>query len=127
MTDKQIIIDGVDVSKCEYWSGSELGYCNIGLWANDGTHICECEIDCLYKQLKRKEKECEELKKAEEYDSRYNDMQAEIDCGNAIVEKYHKCLIEIKEIIEQCVKIHDDIIVSKQILQKISEVLDGST
>lgn len=34
---------------------------------------------------------------------------------------YEKTLIEIKDIIKQGVKIHDDIIVSKQILQKISE------
>ena len=34
---------------------------------------------------------------------------------------YEKTLVEIKEIIKQGVKIHDDIIVSKQILQKISE------
>ena len=34
---------------------------------------------------------------------------------------YEKTLIEIKEIVKQGVKIHDDIIVSKQILQKISE------
>ena len=39
--------------------------------------------------------------------------------------KYKLALIEIKEIIEQGVKIHDDIIVSKQILQKISEVEDA--
>ena len=35
---------------------------------------------------------------------------------------YEKTLIEIKEIIKQGVKIHDDIIVSKQILQKAREV-----
>lgn len=57
MTDKQIIIDSVDVSGCEYFS-SGLGYCTIGLLANDGTHICECEQNCYYKQLKRKEQEC---------------------------------------------------------------------
>lgn len=34
---------------------------------------------------------------------------------------YEKTLIEIKEMIKQGVKIHDDIIVSKQILQKINE------
>lgn len=34
---------------------------------------------------------------------------------------YEKALIEIKEIIKQGVKIHDDIIVNKQILQKINE------
>ena len=35
--------------------------------------------------------------------------------------KLKQTLTEIKEIIKQGVKIHDDIIVSKQILQKISE------
>ena len=34
---------------------------------------------------------------------------------------YEKTLIEIKEIVKQGVKIHDDIIVSKQILKKINE------
>ena len=41
-------------------------------------------------------------------------------------ERYNKLkatLAEIEEIIKQGVKIHDDIIVSKQILQKISEVI----
>ena len=32
-------------------------------------------------------------------------------------------LTEIKEIVKQGIKIHDDIIVSKQILQKINEVI----
>ena len=36
-------------------------------------------------------------------------------------DKLKQTLVEIKEIIKQGVKIHDDIIVSKQILQKISE------
>ena len=41
-----------------------------------------------------------------------------------VSKKFKQTLTEIKEIIEQGVKIHDDIIVSKQILQKISEVLN---
>ena len=61
MENKEIYIDGVDVSECEYFS-SGLGYCTIGLLADDGTHICECEQNCHYKQLKRKVQECEELK-----------------------------------------------------------------
>lgn len=61
MTEK-IMIDGVDVSECEYWVPGGLGYCRIGLWANDGTHICECEPNCYYKQLARKTEECEKLK-----------------------------------------------------------------
>lgn len=59
MTDKQIIIDGVDVAKCRYFT-SEWDFNNCG-------HICkrtECEYKRLWykKQLKRKEQECEKLK-----------------------------------------------------------------
>lgn len=54
MTDKQIIIDGVDVSGCIYYKATgkynTCGYC------------CEQNPNCYYKQLKRKERECEELK-----------------------------------------------------------------
>ena len=64
MTDKQIIIDGVDVADCEH-----LNACNkkmkCVILQDD---VCEidpyCEgCNCYYKQLKRKEQECEELKK----------------------------------------------------------------
>ena len=59
MTDKQIIIDGVDVAKCRCFT-SEWDFNNCG-------HICkgtECKYKRLWykKQLKRKEQECEELK-----------------------------------------------------------------
>lgn len=51
MTDKeQIIIDGVDVSKCKY-----LPYCN------DKQGNCAFEPNCYFKQLARKTQECEEL------------------------------------------------------------------
>ena len=67
MTDKQIIIDGVDVSGCEWYSSTYFKPC-------DG---CKNTPNCYYKQLKRdeqrivelnktikaKEQECEELKK----------------------------------------------------------------
>ena len=65
MTDKQIIIDGVDVSGCcqymsrymEDYDIDTLDYCRY--------HFKPCkDVDvkyCYYKQLKRKEQECEEL------------------------------------------------------------------
>lgn len=65
MTDKQIIIDGVDVSGCcqymprymEDYDIDTLNYCRY--------HFKPCkDVDvkyCYYKQLKRKEQECEEL------------------------------------------------------------------
>ena len=57
MTDKQIIIDGVPVQDCCYFDYENDGYkdsCYI--------HQNECSAqNCYYKQLKRKEQECEEL------------------------------------------------------------------
>ena len=79
-------------------------------------------IKSLKEQLKLKEQECKELK---------NLLKVRIEdlcdsCGASSMmpmpcKIYEKTLIEIKEIVKQGVKIHDDIIVSKQILQKISE------
>ena len=54
MTDKQIIIHGVDVSGCEWYSSTYFKPC-------DG---CKNTPNCCYKQLKRKEQECEEFRKA---------------------------------------------------------------
>ena len=68
MTDKQIIIknkevyiNGVDVSGCIYFKKnnkmSMCRACNSGV----GTPYCEYHKDCYYKQLKRKEQECEKI------------------------------------------------------------------
>ena len=57
MTDKQIIIDGCDVSGCKHAiPTTTTPKCGIKDWIHcDG-------LNCYYKQLKRKEQECEELK-----------------------------------------------------------------
>lgn len=60
MTDKQIIIDGCDVSGCEFLRNCIIPD-NYGCKIDDS--LC-CDVgNCYYKQLKRKEQECEELKK----------------------------------------------------------------
>lgn len=65
MTDKEIIIDGVDVSGCKYLNTfSDCDgyhyYCDL---ADDiKNEYCEYYKDCYYKQLARKTQECEELK-----------------------------------------------------------------
>ncbi len=60
MTDKQIIIDGVDISGCPYYIDSE-GSCS--------SHDCECikciHNVCFYKDYKAKEQECEALQMSE--------------------------------------------------------------
>lgn len=71
MPDKQIIIDGVDVSKCN-WCDFEPDaepYCRI----NDGEDLsCEDNPNCYFKQLKRKEQECEKLYIQLETDEEYH-------------------------------------------------------
>lgn len=62
MTDKQIIIDGVDVSGCIYYqynmcTATKDNYGDCSFYCKD----YEMK-DCYYKQLKRKEQECEELR-----------------------------------------------------------------
>lgn len=78
MTDKEIIIDGVDVSECvefrdDVYTDKQINNaCSIGLWQRHYSGLeenckmsCECKnnSDCYFKQLKRKEQECEELKR----------------------------------------------------------------
>ena len=55
--------------------------------------------------------------------SAYSSYKKSTDVFYEMVKGYKQTLTEIKEIVEQGVKVHDDIIVSKQILQKISEVI----
>ena len=65
MTDKQTIIDDADVSKCKYIDieNFEKPICHCISQRNECEMPCEYNKDCYYKQLKRKEQECEELKK----------------------------------------------------------------
>lgn len=132
MTDKQIIIDKVDVSECIYYKAP-------GKYNTCG-YDCKLTPNCYYKQLKCKEQECEELKKQlmqkSEVDMFFNtpiEGWSSDPCG---VCKYKNCLTEIKEIAKnmnnEC--FYDDFdcedcdmkngctyFNKKQILQKISE------
>ena len=72
MTDKQIIIDNVDVSGCSLYEDNPKyrmwGTCDcmrsmVDQSGYDELAGAECKgYNCYYKQLKRKEQECEELK-----------------------------------------------------------------
>lgn len=152
MTDKeQIMIDGVDVSKCKQHRKCILPD-NIGCKIDD--MLCCDKPNCEYKQLQRKEQECEELKKEiafgnngtlsdkirvevfKELNNENNQLKAENDelkkkcniytcgiCGNKEdCNKLYKTLTEIKEIAEYC---YDEVDKENDgfwlILQKISE------
>ena len=117
MTDKQIIIDGVDVSECAYFRKDDP--CK-----NTCQHFCTpCEWveiqNCMYKYAKRKEQECEELKNC--------GNPSEIGLLSIENKKLKQALTEIKQIAEKdfnhtCWQTYEKQL--KQILQKISEVLD---
>lgn len=62
MNDKQIIIDGVDVSGCVPYKNKSclVDFCLTDMPFSEAK--CEKNPNCYYKQLKRKEQECERLK-----------------------------------------------------------------
>ena len=69
MTDKQIMINDVDVSRCDFLA-KEDDYCSYsgeyraykGQCGCSDEEMCKDHPNCYFKQLKRKEKECEELR-----------------------------------------------------------------
>ena len=153
MTDKKIIIDGVDVSGCyqymprymEDYDIDTLDYCRY--------HFKPCkDVDikyCYFKQLKRKEQECEELKKELQAQRAFTAHEQKLiycvaydeTCKTGNDCKQKKCifkdniklkqtLTEIKEIAKENIRIADleglngvyRRGLATQILQKISEV-----
>ena len=70
MENKKIYVDGVDVSKCEFYMHYDYGKFSHGCSLHKdmfGLPVCcdiaDCCKDCYFKQLARKTQECEELKK----------------------------------------------------------------
>lgn len=110
MTDKQIIIDGVDVSEC----GNLLqGIVPFGCMEDKKTCSCMNNPNCLYKQLKRKEQEFDQLKaendelkeKVKELrqgwincDNERNLQEANSEFNQRVADRYEQTLTEIEEI-----------------------------
>ena len=98
MTDKQIIIDGVDVSMCEFLT--KTGHCKaqmsiIGIDANK----CKCFPNCYYKQLKVKEQEYDKLKTENEKLRNFHiNLVGVKECDIRELLKLKQTLAEIKEI-----------------------------
>ena len=144
MGNKEIIIDGVDVSGCEYYNKYDKTCREVN--GNYDTDICEfdkCEnSNCYYKQLKRKEQECEELKEELQAQRAFTRHEQKLiycvaydeTCKTGNDCKQEKCifkdniklkqtLTEIKEIAEKHkVTAHCDYLTDMDnIIQKISE------
>ena len=103
MTDKKIIIDGVEYNPCngcKLWNGHHcIGARSYEPNADKHRAICNEHIaeqfNKVYQQLYRKTQECEELKRK---------VELMMDCADCKVDEYKKALEEIKEILE----IHKD-------------------
>ena len=105
MTDKQIVIDGVDVSGCECYNPNIKMDCLLHPLQSDA---CKNNPNCYYKQLKRKEQECEELNKE------IHNLNSTIDfikvTEHSAINKYNKlkqAVREIKKITEENIRIAD--------------------
>ena len=97
MTDKEIIIDDCDVRKCvnRQWDNSQKTHlCYAGNSPLTPWSWCEENPNCYFKQLKRKEQECEELKNEYWKLEQGNDFLAEKNS------RLKGCFAEIKEIAE---------------------------
>ena len=140
MTDKQIIIDGVDVSGCKKLM---QGIVPFGCMEDRKTCSCMNNPNCLYKQFKRKEQECEEKQKTAqdaisklcaEKSALYNELDKLKRDNDGILTtirilaknniKLRKILAEIKEIASYLFNMPTSQCMAKLelILSKISEV-----
>ena len=128
MTDKeQIIIDGVDVSKCKYYAlQKHYDIESDGLWkvcySKDCKYsICANNYDCYYKQFKRKEQECKKLNnKIIDMNSIIED--AAINLGNKDFTLYD-LPFEIKKLSSECENLKAEEKYLKQCCQKAGEEL----
>jgi hypothetical protein len=107
MTDKQIIIDGVDVSGCScHYNGWSQLYRDIRDMCDKGYDL-ECKpkengcyhyTKCLEEQLKAKEQECEELKEKVKKYGEINEQEtkdyAELKAENKILKEKFEIAIK---------------------------------
>ena len=89
MIDKEIIIDGVDVSKCSYGELEKAIFkCSCEYNVRSASMFCKDNPNCYFKQSKRKEKECEKYEQALNEIEKYLDAQQKYFDG----EDYHNLL-----------------------------------
>lgn len=124
MTDKQIIKDDIDVSKCEYYKE----YSAPNEDGDEYNDICECSItdsafcfdecnsNCYYKQLKQAEQECEELKQTLAEIKPILEFYANSNMGEEQPDKTYHIMLNGSYIMVYDPK------PARQALQKISEV-----
>lgn len=114
MTDKkEIIIDGVDVSKCRYFRpGSALTCSRRYGGACDNKYSNEL---CYFKQLQRKEKECEEVSNEivelnVKYETVVNLAKKNADANEYCLQELEKENQKLKQALDEIEKMIESII-----------------
>lgn len=110
-TNEQIMIDGVDVSGCEYY---DQGICNIP----DVIETYDSCIDkgaCYFKQLQRKEKECEEVSNEivelnVKYETVVNLAKKNADANEYCLQELEKENQKLKQALDEIEKMIESII-----------------
>ena len=110
MTDKQIIIDGVDVSKCEFYS---CGLCNIPDSIETFDSCMDKNPNCYYKQLKYLEKAFDHREKT--YLTNLNNLADE---AKFLREKLHNKEQECEELTTKCSQLEKENKILKNFLKE---------
>ena len=119
---KKIILNNVNVNECEFYGYD--GICKLysgSVCSKD----CSNYPNCNYKQLKRKEKECEKYKKGFEEDFAFNNelINDKLQIGLEI-NRYKQALIEIKEIAENVQSFVGKIDIEDDVCEQMEQILD---
>ena len=131
MTDKQIIIDGVEVSGCAYLDNIDFDELCLMLSSPYECQVnCSNKPNCYYKQLKRKEQELQEamdnyvqldLQRVKEYNelvdlykakdqeceelqNKFLELNGKSYSNSLELDQLKQTLTKIKEIAEHCIK-----------------------
>ena len=94
MTDKETIINKVNVNRCSVYKN---GLCLISKEKCNAK--CDYAAYYLYEQLERKEQECEEMKRK---------VELMMDCPDCKVDEYKKALEEIEKVCIEDTRIFAD-------------------
>lgn len=123
MTDKQIIIDGVDVSGCkciieDYQRANNFegryehikNVCELGERGAEYYNLfCKDNPNCYYKQLKRKEQECQEV------------MDNYVKLDNQRVREYNKLVDKYKAKEQECESLKSAFSLDTKMLEQTEE------
>lgn len=118
MVGKQVIIDNVDVSGCEYCLKMTKYRCTI----QQDVYKCLCEENpnCYYKQLKRKEQKNEKLKQTLTKIKPILELYANSKIGEEQLDGTYKIIVKESKVLGDTY-ITFDPRPAKQALQKINE------